>query len=799
MIDRVSLPVSRVLQVKSLEQLTNDIHFHKTLVENPGIRRQIYFDAAGVINMLLGMASIYKTSESGKALQWPHYYSASTLVYALAYRNWLGNIYTLPPHTDEFIRKIQDDRMLFRDYVASEVERLEKDFWDERQLKIHYLKDALSDRDHLKAWVAQLKGESVDLFKGVYLGSEKGYWKVRYKYLVKEKQILQFSDKSDYEYKLKDIAQGKLFNSLLSYLNEKRKKSSNNYIDTISLCHLNQKLQQFRAGADKSLALPVFFSDQELILEAVHHFSQQMIDGHYPFRYQEDFLIVRDANFFIIDGIYNAIRNKKGAEQDLEQFLATLEKVSHEAKLLADQPGDSKAPLSGSLTDGFPRALQEGFKHSSEEQVFLDFFENWWLEGGYNELIHVVGEAVLDSKRQAIDQHVHQYIEQERRKLAAQFSQYGGRIALIRKAWNQFNNLFESIKKGFKETGVNLDVFKELGARLSFPDRLCEEIQESIDRIFEAVQHDDRHELEAVEAEVVNSLVIGLFEQSHSEAEKSYHLDQLAKGLAILWIFEKYDLIVEVCDIVRQQCEADTSNTDSYPNPTFALLHAASIFLGRSHDNGKALEIIHCVEQKFVEQNYKVWISLSYLYYLLWNINPDGLKFPEISDNLNWVRELEGVENGDFVRRAIEYSQKALDWLEQHRNDESAKDKQQYRQRKYYYALNNYLFFKTIFADQGEFKQLFPLAESFENSSVNPDYWHPDRYSDTLARFFFRYAVLAVSNREFALYLKYAKRYNKLSIENSKRDKQIYHILGRLIEQAKIDGFARAVEMRARY
>lgn len=753
-------------KAEDYQRLINDIRLQKELKGKPEIEKQIYFDTSGAIDMLTGMHGMI---DRGRINQ-RYYDRLTTLVYALAYKHWLGEIYTLPPHSEELFNKIKNNQYRFPDQPADKFESLEKEFWADRKLKIDQFQADLADEKKREHWIELLKEESVDLFKGVYLTDRTSFWKRRYKYLVKEAEILRFS--SDMDYRLGDLTQSKLFTPLLKYLNSKREKSSNNYIDAIVLCMLDKKLEQFKS--DKTNQLPLFFSDQEHILEAVSHFSKQSeIFGRRPFVYEGEtgnYLIVRNANFFIIEGLFNAIQ-KHSSPAALESYERVLESLQ---EWLLGVKSRSEDPEAGAEQ---AEMIKIDFREQSAAKFFLEFFDRWWDKQGFEELKQVVVSSYLEENRSQIEKQIADYIEEERDRINKQFEGYEGRIMIIRKTWNHFDLLPKFVRDNFAPTGGGFDIFKEFGPRFSYTEKVCEATQDLADRIFDAVFRNDKDELGHAEAEVVTNLINGLFGRSQTNEEKDKKLDQLAIALAIFWVFEFFDLICEVCQIIRKQYEQDDSNDDMYPSPSIALMHAAAVIQGRSKDQKLVERILKCVNRKFGEK-YNVWIGLSYINYLRWNDKADSFKFPErlSPEEIRFNRET------PYLTEALKYSKKAVDYLEDRRKDPREGSKIKHRQRKYYYALNNYIFFQTICAPAIEFEteEMSGYAEKLEDSSRNPDYWQADRFPDTLSRYFFRRAFLAAARKEeYAQLLSEAIRYNEMAIKGTTKEKNIYFVLRR--------------------
>ncbi len=786
---------SSILAPSNFGSLADDIQFHRELTNQNNIERNIYFDTSGIIDMLTGLSGLLQ----GGKINWSVYHRPSTIVNALAYRNWLGAIYLLPPHTEELIRQIQENERLFPNYPAKSLKVDEEEFWAELDLKVQDFKEAIDNPQAMEKWVDELKSESTDFFKGVYLSSSDGFWKARYKYL-KDKGILNLSDEGNYP--LGDITEKPLFKRLHKRLNEKRNKNWNNYLDAIALCQLDEKLKQFNKNRanGRPATLPLFFSDQPHILDAVEDFSRSPDqDGHYSFTYRSEnsenanFLIVRNSGFFTIDGIFNAILQVDPKEK-LEDFLSALEQLpSNESNY------SGKKILPNLVGKNIVKNIRDDLHEPSKEKIFLEFFNRWWARGGYEELQYVLKDNSLEEDREIIDQQIQEYIEHERKRLNEEFSAYSDRISIIRSTWQQFNGLPEFIESNFSETNENLNIFKELGTRFSFTEKVCKEIQVLMDRMFWAIKtrgEDNSIELESAEAEVVTDLLVGLFEEAKTEKEKHDKLDRLAKSLGILWVFEKYEPISKVCKVIRKQFAANDTNNDLYPSATIALIHAASLLKGREKDEQATLNILNCVETKFGQKNYKIWIGLSYLYFLLWDQRVDSHRFPEVMINRKETRQEQ--KDSQYLQKALEYSEKAVLWLEERRKEAVEPKKQINRQRKYYYALNVYLYLKTYQCSSDEFIELIHYVDKFEQIARNADYWDDARFSDTLSRYFFRLALLSENREEYKLYIQEARLNNQSAINSSKRIKKPYLTLSRILREAEIKGPSYLKILRAR-
>jgi hypothetical protein len=759
-----------ILKIHNINQITDDIQLHNAIQKEPLLKTELYFDTSSIIKMLVGMGGLFKGVSK---INWDDFHSHSTIVHALAYNNRLGPIHTLPPHTAELLSKIQAKTPPLEEWKPDKYIKQQQEFWVELDTKFLKLEQDRADFWTSLDWVADLKAQSVDFFRGVYCGADQAFWKYRYKNL-REKDIIRFLTETDYN--LGDMQKSPLFAPLLRYLNEKRReRSSNNYIDTISLCLLDEKLRQFQLqqSSEGVKALPLFFSDQEHILDAVLEFSQKPDrEGRRPFIYKAttdlEYCIVRDANFFIITGIFHAIKNPEPNE-DLKVFSDTLINYVNAIKDSSNNPSGLSSRQD--IAQEFQKT-QVDLEARSEEKILLEFFDRWWLLEGFEELKKVLDETHLNKNRLAIDEKVLSFVENERKRLDDTFSGYHDSIDIIRKAWRGLHSLHDFIKTNFSDDKNSIDIYKEIGPRFAFPEQICEDVQSHIDRIFESAEADAIGTLEDIKGEVVTDLISGLFDKASTIEEETNKINRLGRALAVLWIFEKYDLIYNVCNVVRKQYEATHKKSgDKYPCPTIAFLHAAAQFLGRTKDEEAALRIIDCVRGKY--DNYKIWVSFSYLYYLLWDCSADNFDFPELSTENT---QTSNIYNRQYLEYASEYSRRAIEWLEERRKDPEQKRKQKYRQRIYYYALNNYIFFQTITASSIDFLKLNPLVDKLAQSSRNLDYWQEDRFSDTLSRYYRRMAFLH-PQAAYNHYLLTAYEFNVNAIKFSKRQKNLYKTL----------------------
>ena len=775
-------------RLPTAEETANGMHFWKVLQKNKNIKTKIYFDSAGAVDMLTGTFSVFK----GNTFQRNLYERPSNLVYALAYRKWLGEIYMLPPHTEELIDTLYFNERVFPQNTTKENQLQNQELWYKllKTRDLSGLQQLIRNGKKIdKEIINEIQRHPYHIFIGLYLTAGKNYWKYRYKHLVKDKQILCFSHDTDYNHG--DVTNTILFKKVNSLLNEKRARTANNYVDAISLCLLDEKLRNAQSTSEQAI-VPLFFSNQEHILQTVNELSELKDEqtGHRYFMYFDKesggyFPIVRKASLFIIEGFVNAMRNNNNDEAIIE-----LEKVLNNIL-----EGVKELETEKRNVNDFHLMNEQYLEPNIHERVMLEFFDRWWKDNGADEIIKTL-ELQAAEELTDLDKSINDQIEEDRERLGRKIKGFGSRIQLIRNAWHAFIGLDKSIAKNYIRPHATADAYNEFGPRFNFSESVCTKIQNWIDRAINAVAGHDLEELKTVEAETVSDLVDGLFEQpTDSTYTSDNQLDQLAASIGFFYFFEKYEVVKDACEIIRLRY-ADTK--DKYPSPSIALIHAASGFRGKRSPvdmdlaEKKALRIIDCVKGK-AENNYKIWIALSYAYNILWEHRIKGYKFRELQQPKNYCELLKskGVE---YINEAIRYSQKAVYFLEELFKNESDSGKLIRRKQKYYYALNNYLFFNLFYTTPEVFIKLESYKDKLEEVSYNSDYYQEDKFSDTLARYYFRSAILANNKQYFEIDLLDAEDYNERSRQH--KPKELYKSLEKMLRRAKIDGYRKAVEKK---
>ena len=207
------------------------------------------------------------------------------------------------------------------------------------------------------------------------------------------------------------------------------------------------------------------------------------------------------------------------------------------------------------------------------------------------------------------------------------------------------------------------NMYKEFGPRFVFEDENCETIQNITDQFFEVARRKKQVDNE-VANKIISNLVSGIYDDWETEEEKKLSIEKFISSLGIFWVFKKYELIDLSCSLISKKWERlyPDHDADKYPHPSIALVHAAAIYLGKSRDEKKVNEIFMCVKSKF-DINYRVWIGLSYLSYLIWLKRYESVKIPEQFESEKKWEEAKKSRAYSFLHEGIKHLDNAIIFL----------------------------------------------------------------------------------------------------------------------------------------
>lgn len=736
-------------------QAEEDLRKISSTNEKP-FRREVYFDTTDIIQLIQGALSIYTYRFDQQAFHAP-----SALVSALAFAKWLGPIHILAPHQDELINNLTKESHLFPSAYQFDSSSVATDILE--QLGLGELAKPVEKEAKLdfRRYGKKLKDNARSLFKLNHLLNHY-FWTSRYKYLFDDKDPLILIDNNSYD--IKEVTQTKLFRALREAFDEARNTlKQNNIIDALAFCQLQEKLNAYKDNPKES-PLPIFYLSRGGTAKAI---KKVMARRKEWFTYEHNGLtipIVRDADFFILDAVFSP----DNQISDLDQFLRKIKDIKDTLQIEFDRYQVIKKVMGKDNYDEFSQKINE--------VVDVEFFSKFWLEeNNYQNLNRILKEYVKQDI--GINKGLVKYVKEEKQRILISIRESirknnnYDKFVFLSKVIEDLQKIESVIKDSDLSTNQDFDIFRDFALiRFSIDADSCrDKIETTVKNLINAVNHEERSKFDQIIVDIASSLIGSAFEKQDNNT---------LINLGVLWVFKQYSLINKVCDHFNE----------NYLQYQSALLHGASIFPSQEKKVNKVLNICRCIEKKPEGKKYKARIGLSYIYYQIWY---ELSGYPILLEFYSEQRrkQILDSQNFRFIEKAIEHISHAHDWLADNREKEEGKMFS--RSRKYYYSINNLLYFHT----QATKAELFngpnieELADTLENVLFDPNYKQP-RFSDTLAVYYLRKALIALNEEAFNKYINDSLEHNARAIDYSMDSSEKYKRLNRKIEEAKLKGFS---------
>lgn len=699
----------------------SDIYKFQKEIDEFG-KKKIFFDTANIISLIAGINDLYDLSR----FNIEKFDSQKTLLLACVFRGWLGKIQLLPPHLQEFWNKRNDPR-LFPENEEDEDNYL-TDIWNRLGLDHLAGRNVEVSEETLERTFnyQQVKTDAVQRFKLLYLLKENS-WRSRFLLLFKgrkknKEQVLDLSKEKDFQ--ISWIYQQPLFKSTYSLLNEKRPGyAKNNFMDALALYYLQEYLSDFKAKChlpiEQRSPFPLFYSHQKHIVEVVKKLSKEKFQNESPFVYSGksgNILVVQDTDFFLVDAIFQAGK-KMDRFKNFEGFLQMIRK------------SDSRR------IDASPIVGVDILEKDTELATFFKFFTFWWEQYGY---LEVKQSLYSFYKREFNFPMYKKEYEKEILEMDKRMERDKILYNVLRVTYSKLRNFRGKLNEIFNSTGeLSFDVYSEFSTRFAFPYKICKDVDDLLLKLHESHKVVDQGQLDEEKTRLVTYITYLVDKKNIDNFEKKA---KLTSALAVLWIIGEYNLLDKLGSFIRK-VYSKGSKTDVYPDYYLATLHAAAIMRNRVDLNvEKAEKILDCVQTKFGKENYKVWVSLSYVYYLIWKKNISIHEIPELLFPKDWKKLFSKTCKG-YYEISAKFVKKAIDYLEDKLMASSDPKKNADRNRNFYYAVNNFVYFKTMNDNSKNFSS--PELSRFYSILRNaPEGQFHERYHDTCARYLQRKAAL---------------------------------------------------------
>ena len=746
------------------------------LIRSNEVTKHVFFDTSEVIDMIMGIHAF----DTGMAINKELFKKESTLVHALAYEGWLGKIRLLPPHQDELYHKITSDGMRFpkkrykeeEDRILTEllytagIDEIEKDL------------KKLETKEEVKKYI--IDANATLLFKVAKLIKDT-FWLDRHKYLFDDKKIININNDS---YEVKELIAHPVFEEVYKLLNKERPnsyRSENNLVDALSLTLLQKKLEEYKKSKKekkKSLVLPVYYVSSAKVYNVLKNYIQQNRKGYFYYEENDKRIpIVRDCEFFILDAIFSITGVDRGEtfESHFMGYDGSIN-IKDDIRLV-----DENALLHQRV---FDMDYKESFREKADNIINLNFFKKIWFE---NKGLEEVGSELFKYYNDAIDESKEQLekaVEQKKKEIQKELGDRLSIIKLYRKISEDIN-FEDTIDEKIKFIDKNKDIFREFAlTRFSFKDKTCKKIEELIKRLFNFYKKDDKYDYyKIIDIDIREKILEGIEAKIiEDEKEKHERYDEFTVTLAVLWVFEKYELITDLCSRVAIK---EGNKIVDYHNYQIPIIHGCALLMTKAKRNKNVIQnIIEGLENfNSKKDNYKIRIGIAYLSFNLWYSFAEHPDLPELMNQQHQSKEMYKV----YFNKAIMHLEKVVNFLARVRDEDDSDDKE-YRHTKYYYALNNCIYYITKGGDDKKFSKLAPLCEVLSRCRQS-SYWQ-NRFNDTLAWYNLRKAIIfrnANDYNSFEYHIKQADDKCQQFAPVKTKEKNIKQRLKELIEKQKLN------------
>jgi hypothetical protein len=724
--------------LKNLDFIIQDEAFEKE-----GIQINLYFDAIEVIQLVAGISYFYSPSgfkvdglskpEEGKPLR------DKTLVLCLAYSGRLGSIRMLTPHQQEFLARLNRDfllppihippNQLVRQFLVAinqsdpiKDEALSVGEMDERETLDFVRRHAKSAMDFFKI---------LQLIRGVT-------WQSRLVSL-RDRGVLELeSEKATYQ----DIIHSDEFHKLRKALVRLRPNFPplSNFADAVALSMLISMVADFRVGLSK--AVPRFFISAQrhggkpLLLQAVE--DAGLKDSlRYESIFKRRHSVLRDSDFFVFKSTFQPPEDS--ADGQSESGFGSREGLIKLRGEICDILQPSKV-LTTDLANRIAISGRPLIQVIDDLNTFL-FFKNVWMHSSVQEqeiALEDLKRAAEQLTTESLRQRVNEGIRQARASLEENIKEY----QLVSIYWGQIEDAVKALRKHFGgSVTARADYFRDFGLlRFAFPESSHDRINTVLDTLIYGT-HDDE--------QTTHYNIIADCYLAHLAPDERY-IDNLAAASSVLWVAKMYLQIVTLLASIR-------------PSPHFSLdiVYAAAI-LETAEVEEHGIEIMKRLEERILVTNdlreeADLTVALAYLYYHLWKRqgyapawDPPAQGSAKVDDDGTYL-----------ISRAISSASAAFDMLGE------------WNMKKKVYALNQYLFYLVMGAEDSQVQEVDKAAEAllrYREDDRGQCWQH--RFDDTLSRYYHRLARSSNFEADWESNLKDALKHSEAALSQAPWDEQ---------------------------
>jgi hypothetical protein len=693
-----------------------------------------FIDCFDVIDLIKGVKRYSEGGEKRNAIN-----DIRSLGYGLILDGWVENINLLPPHQTEFINLLKLNFGIRNPHINDfDIVDLINEYDKEQYLA--------PDDDYLK-YIERTVDMSLDRFN-IYSQCRENNWANRLK-LLTQSNILKLVN---YDLNnLVPLVERRIFKQLKRAFDTIRsdpKKQRSNFNDALSLTYF----QTLKTTDTVPILIDSLGTFQKAIREAKleKEFTYKITNKSTNKTSTEN--MVRRSAYLVLKSIFDPPESKMTfVEKKFPEYFKILKNTESNGIISIDTLLEQYDMDNLFVEDDEFREVYEKNAIEFKDYVENEFFSKIWLSSYENntfqtfikkhyeyQSIEILNRNNTISAYKASFDKTYESIKKE--------SHIFSTLTYIYKDVSQ-SNYDEYLKEHYQNAFQALMLYGSF--RFSFPYKMdIEKVEQRLrEMLFEDGLKGEKENREYAQFEIIKLLFNGL---------NNYNLSELSIAVSILWTLEKYNSINKIFSESYQDRE--------YSHYSFGIMHAASLLkeANSTYNKRKAKSIVECIENKINIINYKYLIGKSFVYYLIWNSEnrnnfTSSFCLPTRTDDNFYISR-------DSISKAFEYLREA----QYHQYE--------WKTMLYMYALNLKIYIITEGGIDSDFQNISLDFNDFRNcESSHQGFWQ-GRYDDTIARYYFRLAIIDYNKNNidgFKKNLEFAQIRIRKAISNSFQDLQI--------------------------
>lgn len=737
--------ISQTSQIKvgDIDQIGKkyEQQFAVNKLKKSGVKIEVYFDTYYVLRMIQGFWELRANKYND--IDRLAFRNDRFLVKSLAYFGYIPDIKMLVPHAAELRNQLGKTFLLPNDPIRPpEIEK----FLNEVKLGgLRKLKEE-NKADGLEAYLKKIRLKTEEIFKANYVLTEL-FWEKRYRHLFDkgENTIVTFDDD---QYNKLEILESDLFEKIDRALTtgDRATKTVNNLRDAMALCIMCEKIKEYN---DHKSTLPILYVTKDVLKKlgdlCKSHFTIITEDG-------DMISVLKDTEYFVLDAMFSA-ENQSTEENPLfSQLLKFKDSVS------------VYETVKGTAPDADIIRIEDNWKRFRNN----NFFDKIWnAEQGTRKILSDNIKKLLQYEQIVQNKEALQKtIVNERNRIRSSIDYTINDLVFLEEVWNEIDFIPQDLKKTINKRSQLFksrlaDVLRdEALTRFSPPKGNVE------DRIImfwnEFLENYDKgsEKLKPVKVDLTRTI----YDNFGKKSEMDY--DRILIGIAVLYVFRKYKLIVKIIERIGKNTGSPTYMNLGNPSNIYIYISSLIKLDHRSTErHTKIEELIKSVEEKpWHKKSYESWIAVGFLKFNYWLAQGKGQFKYEASDGFEHFGKYD-----HYAKEAIKITKRAFDQLQKEKTKIQKEKENTNFMVKYYYTLNNYIYYVICAGANEDFDTpIFDsLVHELRDLQAGESEYKQPRFHDTIASYYFRQAKQSSTLRHAMKLLKFAEKMSKAAMDST--------------------------------